>query len=77
MHVDEKQKYGGEKLKMKVLFLLALTLLAAISTIATVAVTLKIPKPVSSNVTKTMAVTTSFGKVHPTGDPIDDPIFPC
>jgi hypothetical protein len=70
----EKQK-GGETLKIKVLFLLALTLLAAISTIATVAVTLK-RTPVSFSVTKTKAATTDFGHVQPTGDPIDDPVFP-
>jgi hypothetical protein len=63
-------------LKIKVLFLLALTLLATISTIATVAMALKIPTPVSSNVTKTTAVITDFGHVQPTGDPIDDPVFP-
>ncbi len=64
-------------MNMKVLFLLALTLLAAISTIATVAVTLKIPTPVSFSVTKTIAVTTSSGKVQPAGDHVDDPVFPC
>ena len=62
-------------MNFKVLFLLALTLLAAISTIATVAVTLK-KTSVSFNVTKAKTVTTDFGQVQPTGDPIDDPIFP-
>ncbi len=61
---------------MKVIFLLALTLLATISTIATVAVTLKIPTPVSSSVTKTIAVTTGYGNIQPTGDPVDNPVFP-
>ena len=62
---------------MKVLFLLALTLLAAFSTIATVAVTLKIPTPASLSITKTIALTTSSGKIQPAGDPVDDPVFPC
>jgi hypothetical protein len=61
---------------MKVLFLLALTLLAAFSTIATVAVTLKILTPASLSITTTIALTTSFGNIHPAGDPIDNPIFP-
>ena len=64
-------------MKIKVLFLLALTLLATISTIATVAVTLKIPTPVSSGATKTIAVTTGSGNIQPTGDPVDNPVFPC
>jgi len=62
---------------MKVLFLLALTLLAAFSTIATVAVTLKILTPASLSITTTIALTTSSRNVQPTGDPIDDPVFPC
>lgn len=62
---------------MKVLFLLALTLLAAISTIATVAVTLKILTPASLSITTTIALTTSSGHIQPAGDPIDNPIFPC
>jgi len=60
---------------MKALFLLALTVFAAISTIATVAVTLKIPTPASSRTT-TLVVPTGLGDAQPTGDPIDDPIFP-
>ena len=63
-------------MKIKVLFLLALTLLATISSIAIVAVTLKIPTPISASVTKTTAVTTGFGHVQPTGDPVDNPVFP-
>lgn len=62
---------------MKVLFLLALTLLAAISTIATVAVTLKILTPASLSITTTIALTTSSGNIQPAGDPVDDPFFPC
>ena len=62
-------------MKMKALFLLALTVFAAISTIATVAVTLKIPTPASSS-TRGLAVTTDFDHVQPTGDPIDNPVFP-
>jgi hypothetical protein len=62
-------------LKIKVIFLMALTLLAAISTIATVAVTLKIPTPASSSTTS-LTVTTDFDHVQPTGDPIDNPVFP-
>lgn len=54
---------------------MALTLLAAISTIATVAVTLKIPTPASSSTTS-LTVTTDFDHVQPTGDPIDNPVFP-
>lgn len=62
-------------MKIKVLFLLALTFLAAISTIAIVSVTLKKPS-VSFSVTETIAVTTGFGHIQPTGDPVDDPVFP-
>jgi len=61
---------------MKVLFLLALTLLAAFSTIATVAVTLKILTPASLSITTTIALTTRSGNVQPTGDPVDNPVFP-
>jgi hypothetical protein len=63
-------------LHIKVLFLLALTFLAATSAIVTVAVTPKIPTPVSLDATKTVTVTTGFNHTQPTGDPIDDPIFP-
>jgi hypothetical protein len=62
---------------MKVLFLLALTLLAAFSTIATVAVTLKISMPASFSATKTIAAATSSGKVQLIGDPVDNPVAPC
>lgn len=62
---------------MKVLFLLALTLLAAISTIATVAVTLKILTPASLSITTTIAANTRSGNIQPAGDPVDDPVFPC
>jgi len=64
-------------MNMKVLFLLALTLLAAISTIAIVAVTLKILTPASLSITTIIAVTTSSGNIQPTGDPVDNPVFPC
>jgi len=62
-------------LKIKVLFLLALTFLAAISTIAIASVTLKKPS-VPFSVTETIAVTTGFGDIQPTGDPVDNPAFP-
>jgi len=62
-------------LNVKVLFLLALVLLGAISTIATtVAATL--PTPDSVGITNPIEVTTTSGNAEPTGDPIDDPVFP-
>jgi len=63
-------------LNMKVLILLAITLLAAFSTIATVAATFEIPAPASSSTTQTVVVTTSSGYIQPTGDPINDPVAP-
>lgn len=60
-------------MNMKVLFLLALTLLAAISTIATVAITLKTLAPASSSKTEMIPITRGSANVQPLGDLIGDP----
>lgn len=61
----------------KALLLLTLTLLAAISTIITVAATSEVqPMPDSFSTTQTIAATTIRGFIQPNGDPIDNPIAP-
>ena len=63
-------------MNVKVLLLIALTLLATISAIATIAVTLNVPATALFSITKTKMITTSFGNVQPTGDPVDNPVAP-
>lgn len=61
---------------MKVLFLLALTLFAFASTIATVAVAFNILTPNSFGITNSIVETIGSGEIQPTGDPVDNPVFP-
>lgn len=72
-----KNKKGGDKLKMKALLLLALTIFTVVSTVATVATAFNISTPNSLSTTNSIAETIDFRDVQPVGgDPVDDPTAP-
>ena len=71
----KKQREGGGNLNLKVALLFFLVLFA--STITTVITTHSIPLSLPVNTTKTATYNISLGLVQPTGDPIDNPAFPC
>lgn len=63
-------------MNMKALFLLALTIFAAVSTVAT-AIAFNMSTPNSFSITKTIAKTIGSRDIQPTGgDPVDDPVLP-
>jgi len=71
----KKQREGGGNLNLKVALLFFLVLFA--STITTVITTHSIPLSLPVNITKTATYNINPGLVQPTGDPIDNPVFPC
>ena len=73
----KNKKNGGERLNMKVLLILALTLFTVVSTVATVAIAFNISTPKTFSITKSMTETIGFRGVQPAGgDPVEDPIAP-
>lgn len=65
-------------MNMKVLLLLALTIFATVSTIATVAMASNLSMPNSFSTMKTIANIIESGEVQPTGgDEVDNPVAPC